>query len=513
MARLVIGLDISGDNWKSVVISTGLKEKLRVEGYASFPPLPFAASEFFSSAHEDETVTEALEEWSRTVHEALAPFLPEARGVVIGTPGEGISLRVLELPFLQPAKLRSVLPFEVESSLPFDAEDLVFDYYPLRQSEGKTRLLTAAAPRDQVEAALAHLKLFMVDPVILGPTPLALHHLVGVATLPAEAGAERLLFLNLGERFTHLVAVDAGRTVFSTRLRGGKDALVEGGPAAEALLAGLRRTLHFLEGYAPLDSGCPPSLRRLVLVGDGASLPGIERAVEDGLGVSASRFVFPEESMLAEARIPAELQPAFGPALALALEYTAPNGKPVVNFRRGQFAYRPEQALIVRKGIFPGILAAILLLALGLNYHFSGASDQSKAAAIRSEMLAEFQAVFPGKPVSDPKDQISALLKSYKEKQKSYEELDYPGPLEVLAEVSKAVPPEIKVTISSLEYKGKDVSINGETEKLDDTNEIEKRLASVPMFFKVKLDKANSVKEGATWRFKINFDLRKVHGK
>jgi general secretion pathway protein L len=520
MPKLVIGLDLSGESWKSIVISSGLKEKLRVEGYASFPPLPFAGREFFSREHAEESVETAMEEWAVQVHEALSPFLAQARGVVIGTPQDAVSLRVLELPFLQAPKIRSVLPYEVESSLPFDAEDLLFDFYPLRQEQGKTRLLSAAVSRNLVGAALEHLKMLMLDPVILAPTSLSLHHLIGLSTLPAEAADERLLFLDIGACFSQLCVVEGGRTVFSTCLRGGKDelaALCADGQAAGAapLMSALRRTFHYLEGYPPLVSGCPPPMRRLVLLGEGAAIDGSDRALAEALGLETTRFRFPDESMLEETRIPAELQPALAPALALALEYAAPNGKPVLNFRRNEFVYKPEQRLLIRKAIFPGVLALIMLLGLAFNYYVSGASEKDKAADIRNEIGNAFRAAFPGQPVSDPAAQLKATLKSYKEKQKSYEELDYPSALSVLAEISKAISPDLKVTVTSFDCKGKDVSISGTASKLDETNEVEKRLAAVPGFIKVKLDRATSAKDKTedSWHFSIKIELKKVHGK
>jgi hypothetical protein len=339
---------------------------------------------------------------------------------------------------------------------------------------------------------------------------------MGLSSLPEGLSGARVLFLRLEDHISQLSAVEGGRTVFVATIKGGGEDLrswAAGDDAGrgEALIRALEQRFHFLEGYAPLNGGCPPALRQIVLLGEGASLPGVGEALGRRLGVETMVFRFPAEAMSEEALVPAELQPALAPALALALQSFPGAARPGINFRRDIFAYKPERKLLIRKAIFPAVLVVIFFISLFVNHSFSGASSKGEVTAIRNQIATAFQETFPNRPAADPVVQIGTILKEYKEKQKNYEELDYPSALWVLSEISQAIPPEISVTITAFEYKGKDVSISGNASKLDETNEIEKRLAQVPLFHNVKLDKATKTKEDE-YRFKIMFELKKESG-
>lgn len=520
MAKLVVGLDSSGSNWKSVMVSRGLSEKVRIEGYASFPPLPFPPSVLLSSSHEDERMTAAILEWAEQLRSALVPFKNGSRDVVVGIARDPVSLRVLDLPFAQAAKIAKVLPFEAESLLPFDSEDLLFDFYPLSQTEGKTKVLSAAMKRQELSALLDHLKLLDLDPAILTPASLAFHHLLALMPPQSEALAERAVFLDVGETSSQLAVVERARTIFAMSVSAGIYALVPGegeegrekmetapDRLAAVLSTAIERTAHFLEGFASDDSG-PPPLRRVIIIGEGANVPGLRDKLSAALDLPVEPFRLPEGAMAEDARVPEELHAKLAPALALALQKAYPEGRPGLNFRREEFAFRPESKLLVRKMILPGILVLLLLVTLGIRVSVSGSSEKQRSQAVKKEMESMFRKSFPGIPVQDPARQVKTMLDQVKAKQPDYVELGYPSALECLAEVSNAIPSSITVAITSFEYRNGRVSISGDADKLEDPNEIAKRLQQVPVFAKVDLSGATATQDQKV-RFKISIDLKK----
>jgi general secretion pathway protein L len=516
LAKLVIGLDLSGDSWKCVVASRGFKEKVRVESFVSFPPLPFPPLDFLSDFDEEPEREEAVLDWLDEIREVLDPVIKGSGDVVVGLPQDAVSLRVLELPFSQAAKISRVLPFEAESSLPFDSDDLVFDFYPLHHLDGHTRVLCACIKRERVSALLEHLKPLGLDPVILVPTTMTFHHLLGFLAPASDEGASRTAFLNIGESASQLSVVEGSRTIFATVMPVGTGLRDEAGEdedtitpgLSEALTTTFKRQLHFLEGFSSEGAGCPPPLKRIVLLGEGASLSGLPEELTGALGVSVERFRLPEQSIPEGSEVLEERHPELAPALALVTQKAAPNSRPGLNFRKEEFAFRPERKAMIRKSVFPFILVLALFICLAVRMFVSGSSVNQQRQVIEKEMDDIFKANFPGVQVVDPARQLKAMMEEARARQVKYEELTYPSAMACLAEVSKAIPNSINVKLSSFEYRNDRVNLAGSTDKLEDPNEMKARLSQVPIFHNVKIDENREIKENEV-RFKVSISLKK----
>ncbi len=72
---------------------------------------------------------------------------PGCSGIYLNAPYESVFLRELLLPFTEKAKIRDVLPFELESQLPFGLDEIVYDsqFYV---SEGSTKVIVAGTRRE-----------------------------------------------------------------------------------------------------------------------------------------------------------------------------------------------------------------------------------------------------------------------------------------------------------------------------------------------------------------------------
>ncbi len=535
-----------------MIVSRGGKDKFRIEGYASFPELPFLPSELLVSSHEDQGITAAILEWAEKLRAALEPFKNGTREVVVGMAPEPVSLRILELPFAQASRIARILPFEAESSLPFDSEDLLFDFYPLRLFESKTTVLSAAVKREELSALLDHLKLLGLDPAILTPSCLAFHHLLAVVAPPSEspeAGAARYAFLDVGDTSSQLAVVEGARAIFAAGFPIGVNELApvpeseegkegekgeksekseKGGEGekrvkrekspvdplrlAESLSAALARCLHYLEGFSADGSMPPPPVKRIILIGEGAGSAGLAQRLARDLEVETAVFHLPDDAMAPDARVPDELHPGIAPALALALQRAAPEGRPGLNFRKEEFAFRPERKALMRKMVLPGVLAALLIATVGVRVSLSGSSDKQRTISVKKEMEQAFRKQFPTVPVQDPARQIKTMLDEAKAKQPEYEELSYPGALDCLAQISAAIPNTISVTLTSFDYRNGRISISGDADKLEEPNEITKRLQQVSFFPEVDLENSTQTQDQKV-RFKISIDLKKDTGK
>ena len=106
---------------------------------------------------------------------------------------------------------------------------------------------------------------------------------------------------------------------------------------------------------------------------------------------------------------------------------------------------------------------------------------------------------------------VNGLLEQAKVKSNNYVDLSSPEALDVLAAISAAIPPEIDVTVTAFEYKGDRASIAGTAARLEDPNEITKRLSQVPIFGKVEMESSTKTNNDL-YRFRINVNLKKGEG-
>lgn len=515
MAKFTIGLEPSEKSWKTVVISRGLNDKVRLEGYFSIPGPAFSFSDLFTKDDDDPVHKENLLVFSERLSRALSPFMSQTGSIVIGIPQDLISLRILDLPFTQAGKIEQVLPFEVESSLPFDSEDLVFDYFKLLQTDGHTKVMSAAVKRDQIGGLLDHMKILEIDPTVIAPTTLSFNHLLGLSSLSLPQGSARIAFLNLGDDKAEFCVVEDNRIVSSLILTRGTnyteaDSEEETPPAhlVDPLVHSLEKAIHYLEGFSPVDESCPPALKQIILIGAGACIAGLDDHLTEALGIETVRFQIPDQAMAEDKKVPASLHPELAPALALALQKAIPNGRPGLNFRKEEFAFRPERQALIRRMIFPAFLIMAMIFSVGVNISVSGSSETQQARAVKDEMKRVFTANFPGEAAPDPAKFLGLKLVEAKAKHVKFQDLDYPSAINVIAAISAAIPDTVSVTLSSFEFKGNKVNISGTADKYEAPNEIHKRLAEVSFFKKVELKNVRRRNEEEV-HFDIGIDLNK----
>ena len=512
MAKVVIGLDLSEREWRCVAVSRAGKDKIRIEGYSRLPAPPFALKDFIAADQEDSDLVPLLTNYAAEVSPTLGPIIASSSTVVVGLPQESVSLRVLNIPFTQESKISRVLPFEVESSLLEDAEEMLFDFTPITRLENCTQVLSAALDRERLRGFLDHLRLLAIDPVALTPTSLCFHQLARLFPDQLGNGNGRTVFLQLGGLRSQMSAVEAGRTIFAMPLPAlNPDENQNGdGSIPPRFLGAIERAFHFLEGFSVNGDPCPPPVRQVLLIGELSPAAAWEQQLAERLGAPVRAFRLPADAFDPDTQVAAELQPDLAPALALAL-LPLSAGKNV-NFRREQYAYKPESRELLQRLIFPAILCLLLVAALGFRMASRGSSGANQSKAIVAEMQNALKAAVPQAPAADPVIYLKQLFEQAKAKSQNYQDLSTPTALEVLAAISTTIPTTINVTVSALDYKGDRASISGTAEKLEDPNEITKLLAQVPYFEKVELENSALTGNDQLYRFRINITLKKGGG-
>lgn len=148
--------------------------------------------------------------------------------VVLGVANQKVVVRLVDLPWLPAAEMRSSLAFQVQDFIPMPVDRAILDYHPLEEFERENgarmlRVLLVAAARDMVSAALAAVTKAGLTPVMVDLTPFAiLRALAPVDELHLDPEAEALV--EVGAEVTNIIVHSGGVPRFVRILMmGGQD--------------------------------------------------------------------------------------------------------------------------------------------------------------------------------------------------------------------------------------------------------------------------------------------------
>ncbi|MBN1336864.1 MAG: hypothetical protein JXB39_12980 [Deltaproteobacteria bacterium] len=89
--------------------------------------------------------------------------------IAVAWPGEHLSMRVVDLPFSDRAKIEKTLPFEMENHVPFDMEEMILEHRLVGRTESGARVLTCLVEREAVAPLLQGMKALGLEPRHLVP--------------------------------------------------------------------------------------------------------------------------------------------------------------------------------------------------------------------------------------------------------------------------------------------------------------------------------------------------------
>lgn len=328
MAHPICGIDLGAFSIKFVVFEVGFRQSV------------------FRGAFE-EMVTDGpeplLNRQARALRDGLQRVSSDST-LYLALPGDQLSIRALELPFVDPRKIDQVIGYELEGQIVSSLEDVVFDHVTVRRGDEGATVLAVAVRRDDVATLLAALTAEGVEPRALYAAPVIYHALeispegpdgpsaADAVSLdvdgPGGAGERVPGILDLGHVRTNLFVGQEGARMFArTITRGGQhltdaiaaalgvdrdraerlkrtDArLLAPGTAASdpstakidaalrvalmPLVRDLRQTLASVRAMGGME------ISRLQLTGGSARLKGLVPFLEQELGVAASFLMVP----------------------------------------------------------------------------------------------------------------------------------------------------------------------------------------------------------------------------
>jgi Tfp pilus assembly protein PilN len=236
---------------------------------------------------------------------------------------------------------------------------------------------------------------------------------------------------------------------------------------------------------------------RMVLLGGGAHLHGIDEHLSERLGMPAERIGVRDDE-LGRALLAAGDPALFAPASALAARGTA-RAHTRTNFRQDELALRFDVGALGRRLTGTAVLAGIAAVLAGI-LTFSAISGQSSRADATDAQVAEiWNGAFPGRPV--PSDPVAALRAAVRDAHDRAEFLGvYRGnlsALDLLTEISARVPEGLEVVFEELNIDRQVIRIRGHSRSFQDVDRLRGELEAFAPFSQIQVSEITTGREGA----------------
>ena len=223
----------------------------------------------------------------------------KSKRVVLGVAGSGVAVRNTNIAWSPANEVQATLPFQVGDILPFDIEDAVLDFVPNAE-------LTDASGDRQYRGMLVGARLIFVEGavdavqaaglIVVAVDLTALAVLRAAAGGPAVGPAPPVAVVNVCSNMTQVVVEVSGRPELVRGLSVGSDAamaeygrLDPSSPTAisDALAPVVDEIVTTLEYFKASNPG--KGLGKVVLCGEGSTLPGLDQALWTSMQVPIVR--------------------------------------------------------------------------------------------------------------------------------------------------------------------------------------------------------------------------------
>ncbi|OHB28974.1 MAG: hypothetical protein A2X84_09305 [Desulfuromonadaceae bacterium GWC2_58_13] len=396
-------------------------------------------------------------------------------------PASATFTRWLRFPFSEEKKIAAVLPMELSLQLPVASETCTLAFQKPIPVENGFRVAAAAVQTSAIESALAPFDQLEIPLNVLGLAPFTLAR--GLAFLIPNG-----LLVTLNPRETTLALVVDGE-VANYRL------LPNPADIDEIQLAeGILREGNLLRGSTGKNDFT------FYLIGSGATPSLLERLRDQGETADIPRIELNGQPLAAE----------FLPALALAQRAGVSDRDRGFNLRVGRFALKSEWGRMKKRMLAMAILLAISLVMLSTSAYLAYSRKAGTAAGLQQEMNRIFKETFPGtQAIVDAPLQMRAQLAELQKVGQMVGAGDSFSTLNILAEISRHTPTDIKVDIRDFNYTPESIRMEGVTSSFDAINRLSKTLQQSPLFEAVRIDDAKMSLDGNQVDFRVTLSLRK----
>ncbi len=422
--------------------------------------------------------------------------------VITALPGEFVAKRLLKLPFTDRRRLQQVVPFALEEHLPFAVDDAAVAFARVGRDGDETLVVAAIARKADLQRHLEMLSRAAVDPKTITLSTFALAGFL-MRTRNGHGGAH--LVVELDETNASMVLIDATGTPRAMRtVKGGLDAGIKPRSARldNPILAMVRQTL--------LAHRTDHALPELVLAGPGSSGVGLREELIKALDVPVREFADFDLSPLIQGVNGQSGR--FAGCLAMLLGESPVAPLELINFRQGEFAFHGSSGMAhpLRMTAILGTLAVVvalmhLILSISVGYRQLHLLDQ-QIEAVTAPTLGN----------SDPASARTLLQAKIADLNKRLRmlggNLGHGSPLDVLRDLSQAIPPSIPIQADSLLVDDNGLKLEGSADSFATVDQIKRALERSGDFSSIQVEHAGAGSDTSKVEFRLSATLRDAAG-
>jgi general secretion pathway protein L len=457
--------------------------------------------------------------------------------VTCAIPGDRVSSRHLDFPFRDRKKLSAAVPFEVEGEIPFALEDVTIDWEIVGGERNHAVVVAHITPKREVAKLLEGLSEWGCDPRIVEAEGLVLGNLASLFQLPGtrllvDLGHRKTTFCLLvnerpvaartipvgGLALTEAIAEDRGWNLADAEHAKCEDGVFQlgfnsGSPGAVAILDRIAREIvRTLEAQERFLGGSPETqVAALTLCGGSARLQRIDEFLAERTGIAAARLSAAPES--AAGMVVAGGDPVlFASALALALRGTA-QARTRTDFRQGEFTYRTDFRQLFGQDLrSTAALGGAVLVLLAVSVGTDIALESRRASRLEAEIQSIFTEAFPDQAA--PERPLAAMRNAVASARDRADFLGVYGgnrsALDLLAELSRRVPKDLKVKFEEVNIDRQGVRIKVFAEGFEAADRLESELAREAPFRSAKAGEISTDRKRGGQTFSLSISLEQV---
>ncbi len=480
----ILGIDIGRYSIKIVGIRTTIRgAKLNLFKEFIFPE----GTDLFSGSNVD-----ALKDFFAV--EGLA-----SSDIIVGIPSDLIFVHTVSVPFVEDKFISKAIPSELEEVSTVSLEDSVMDYNVIQREQGRSSVITFSITNDTMKAWLDTLLLFGVDPGVVDISHCAYANIATYLRLDKP-----FIIADIGHAHTSLSFINENGLFLARDLKIGattlginKEKIITNKDVYNAFIEQIRFSIEVAE------KKYNTKIASIVFSG---RLHELGKQFEGQLEIPAFSLPINEisKAVLSET---ATLDPQYSLALALAFRNLIKRPSNLINLRKGPFQFKRAIEQIKGKLLTTLSIAGLLIVMFIVNISYGYISLKHKRDILDNKMYEIFRSAFPSEPaLGDPLGTMQYLVSKEKKK---VENLSSSIPtVEMLRELSSAIPKDVQVDVTELSIDPEQITLIGKTPTIDAIDKIVEGIKALNTIKDVKVIDTSRSADQKGFKFQLGISLK-----
>lgn len=480
----ILGIDIGRYSIKMVGIKTTIRRtKLNMFKEFVFPE----GTSLFSDSNID-----SLKNFFAS--EGLA-----STDVILSLPSDLISVHTVSVPFKEDKFISKAVATELEEVSIVSLENSVMDYNVIEREQGRSSVITFSINNDTMKTWLDAFLLFGIDPNAIDIAHCAYANIATYLKLDGP-----FIIIDIGHFHTSLSFINENGLFMARDLKIGASLLginkqntIPNKEIYNAFVEQMRFSIDVAEKKYKTQ------IASIVFAG---RLSEIGKQFENQLGIKSFSLPLNEinKTVLSETTT---LEPQYSVALALAFRNLIKRPFNLINLRKGSFQYK--RAIEQIKGrLFTTIsIAGLLIIMFIVNISYGYISLNQRQNILDKKIYEIFKSAFPNEPsLGDPYGTMQYLVSKEKKK---VENLSSSIPtVEMLRELSTAIPKDVQVDVTELSIDPEQITLIGKTPTIDAIDKIIAGIKTLNTIKDVKVIDTSRSADQKSFKFQLSILLK-----